>query len=541
MTRTRLAVALLAFVFVLPGPSASAGTLSGTVAIDGKPAAAIVSAIPFEEPLEKARRQARGEAEPKALASVTAGSGGAFALTVPAAPGKEVLYRVRIAAKGAIAAELEGIYDASETDELGELPLRKAEALAGRVTGPGGRPVAGARVTLTARGRFDGSFGLSPVPEESSTGADGTFRFENAASERNELLVVADGFAPAHLSGAKGGAQSRAIALVAGAPLSGSVKKRDGKPAAGALVRYEGDGLETRWVEVGADGTFRLADLPSRRGSVVADAGDDGFAEAPGVTPVPGGKPVVLALAPPTVLEGRTLDVATLKPVPRVKLTVSSGPGRLVARSGADGRYRLKGLRPADVTVRADEPAHVRWTRANVRLEKGATKVLDVPLTRGASLSGRVVDEDGGPVADARVRRLRRRQPVPPGDAGLGGRHGSEDPLARRRNLLRLASPTGREPADRRAAPGLREGKARGNLARGRRNAHGSNRHPAARPRSDGDGEGPRGQSDRRRRGGALAVARRPLLQRRTNDADELRRRLGDRPRRRAVPTGASS
>ena len=318
-------------------------------------------------------------------------------------PGKEVLFRVRLAAKGAVTAELSGVYDASETDDLGELPLRKAEAMAGRVAGPGGKPVAGARVTLTARGRFDASFGLAPVPQETTTGADGTFRFEGAASERNELVVEAAGLAPARVAEAKGGAQGRAIALVAGTALSGSVKKRDGKPAAGVLVRYEADGLETRWVETGADGAFRLADLPSRRGSVVADAGDDGFAEAASITPAPGRAPLALVLAPPTVLEGRTLDVATLKVVPRVKLAVTAGDGIRVARSGADGRYRLRGLRPGEVSVRADEPRHVLWTRARVPLEKGATKTLDVPLTRGASLSGRVVDEDGRPVPDAKV------------------------------------------------------------------------------------------------------------------------------------------
>lgn len=404
MTRARLAVALLVFVFVLPTSSASAGTLSGTVVIDGRPAAAaIVSAMPFEEPPERARRQARSGAEPKALASTTADPAGRFALTVPALPGKEVLFRVRIAAKGAVAAELQGIYDASESEDLGELPLRKAEPLAGRVNGPGGKPVAGARVTLTARGRFDASFGLGPIPDEATTGSDGTFRFESAASDLNELLVVAEGLAPAHLTGARGGAQGRAIALVAGTSLSGSVKKRDGKPAAGAFVRYEADGLETRWVETGADGAFRLADLPARRGSIVADAGEDGFAEAVSITPGPGRTSVALVLAPPTVLEGRTLDVATLKVVPRVKLTVSSGWGRSLTRSGADGRYRLKGLRPGDATVRADEPRHVVWTRSRVTLEKGVAKTLDVPLTRGASLSGRVVDEDGRPVPDAKV------------------------------------------------------------------------------------------------------------------------------------------
>ncbi len=64
---------------------------------------------------------------------------------------KVTWFRVRITARGAIAAETSGVFDASETDDLGELALRRAEALAGRVTGPGGKPVAGARVTLTLR------------------------------------------------------------------------------------------------------------------------------------------------------------------------------------------------------------------------------------------------------------------------------------------------------------------------------------------------------------------------------------------------------
>ena len=83
MVRTRLAVVLLSSAFALPAGPVLAGTLTGTVVIDGKPAvSAIASAIPFEEPLDKARRQARGGAEPKVLASATAGPGGTFALTV---------------------------------------------------------------------------------------------------------------------------------------------------------------------------------------------------------------------------------------------------------------------------------------------------------------------------------------------------------------------------------------------------------------------------------------------------------------------------
>ncbi len=173
--RTRFAVALLASAFVLPASSASAGTLSGTVVIDGKPAAAaVVSAIPFEEPLEKARRQARGEAEPKVLASATAGPDGTFALTVPAVPGKEVLFRVRLAAKGRRRGRAlrrlrrfrdGGPWRAAAPEGRGD---RGASDRAGRNAGRRGArhaDGAGALRRLVRPG---------PVPQEATTGADGS-------------------------------------------------------------------------------------------------------------------------------------------------------------------------------------------------------------------------------------------------------------------------------------------------------------------------------------------------------------------------------
>jgi protocatechuate 3,4-dioxygenase beta subunit len=403
VTRQRALPLLVAIVLALPA-SVAAGALTGRLVLDGKAAVgATVSAIPFEEPLAKARREARGAAEAAPLATAAVGKDGTFSLAVPATAGKETPFLVRFGARGAVPADQLGVYDPSESEDLGEISLRKAEALAGRVTGPDGRPLAGARVALSALGRFNGEGGqLPPVLQKTVSGPDGTFRFESAATERNELVVTAAGFAPVRVPAAKAGALRGAIALVAGTSLSGSVKGRDGRPVSGAFVRYEADGLETRWVETGADGAFRLADVPSRRGNVVADAGEGGFAERP-VSPEAGRAPLALVLAPPTVLEGRTLDVASLKPVARVRLMVSTGEAVRLASSGTDGRYVLRGLRPGEVTVRADESRHVGWARSGVSLARGETTRLDVLLTRGAALSGRVVDEDGRPVAGAKL------------------------------------------------------------------------------------------------------------------------------------------
>lgn len=403
MTLSRLAVLLAGALLATPPAAAS---LRGKVLLDGRPlAGATVAAIPQEEPLDAARREARGEPEPSALATVVTSATGEFELRVAAPEGRDVLFRLRVTATGVLPVELPETRDAAEEEDLGDLVLRRAEPLAGRVRGPDGAPVAGALVRIRAFARTDGTAAGTARPQETTTGADGQFRFDAAAAEGNELFVLAAGFAPARVRNAKPGALPRAISLEPGLSLSGAVRRKDGRPAAKALVRWEGNDAESRWVETGEDGSFRLADLPKRRGTVVADGGEDGFAEAGGATPG-SAEPLVLSLAPPAILEGRTLDASTLKPVPRVRLEVASGSGRFTARTGPDGRYRLRGLRPGGATVRAEEPRHVPWTRRSVPIEKGATRTLDVLLTRGATLSGRVVDEDGRPVAGAGVSLL---------------------------------------------------------------------------------------------------------------------------------------
>ncbi len=404
MTRSRLAFLLAGAL--LAAQTAAASPFRGRVVLDGRPVAgATVVAVPEEEPLEAARRQARGAPEPGALATVTTSATGEFALSVPAPQGRDALFRVRVSAAGAVPVEVPESHDAAEPDDLGDLVLGKAEPLAGRVHAPGGAPVAGARIRLLARGRPAGSGSLTTPPQETTTGPDGQFRFATAAADRNEILVQAAGFAPVTVAGLKGGAIPRAVTLAPGAALSGAVRKKDGRPAPGTLVRFEVDGLESRWVEAEADGSFRLADLTTRRGAVVADGGDDGFAELAGATPG-AATALALVLAPPAILEGRTLDASTLKPVPRVRLQALAGGGRLTARSGADGRFRFRGLRPGSAWVRADEPRHVPWTRGQVPVEKGTTRNLDVLLTRSATLSGKVVDEDGRPVAEATIAVL---------------------------------------------------------------------------------------------------------------------------------------
>ena len=106
--------------------------------------------------------------------------------------------------------------------------------------------------------------------------------------------------------------------------------------------------------------------------------------------------------------------------MPRVRVTVEDGTRTRTARTGADGRYRIRGLLPQrPYRLRADEPRYTPYVRTRVLLATAETLRVDVPLTLAATLAGRVVDEGGKPVAGALGRLL----PSAPG--GMAARLGA--------------------------------------------------------------------------------------------------------------------
>src|ERR1019366_8583583 len=95
-----------------------------------------------------ARREVRGAPPPKPIASVLTGADGSFALTVPAEPGKEKLFRVRAEGAGIVPVLFQDVYDASESDDIGEHILPHGERLRGVSVDAFGKPLAGAAVSL---------------------------------------------------------------------------------------------------------------------------------------------------------------------------------------------------------------------------------------------------------------------------------------------------------------------------------------------------------------------------------------------------------
>jgi len=387
-------------------PCARAGEIRGRVLVDGKPAAGVtVSLLPFEDGLAEARREARREPPPRPVATAPSRPDGSFAVVV-AAPA-DAVFRLAFSGGTAPPLRLDALV-AGAGESVGDVRLPRAGALAGRVLDERGGPVVGATLRLFAgRGGFRDGAALQPVPVLTSTKADGTFRFESASEDGNALQVEAPGFGRAARSSQRSGALTRPIVLSLGQVLRGTVLQADRRtPAAGALVGFEGSGLsgDAPGVLASADGRFVLEGVPREAGTVVANAGEQGRASAS--VAAGASEPLALVLAPPSSLSGRVVDSESARPLPGVRLVLVAGAARTLVRSGLDGRYAVRALSPERYRLEAQDDRHVPWSRG-VTLLPGQAEAQDVLLVRAATLSGRVLDEQGAPIEGARLQLTR--------------------------------------------------------------------------------------------------------------------------------------
>jgi len=383
---------------LLPSALTGAEVRGRVVVADDVPVAGVtVTATPWEPPFERAWREVTGAPAPSVVASATTAADGSFTLTIASvAPPVEL----SLEGAGVVPARLPGPYAGDV--ELGEFRTTRAVALAGRVVGPTGETVPGAEVVLEAPpGPVRAE--LRPAPLTARTDADGAFRFVEAAATGNRLTVRAPGFAAARLEGVRGGPLPAHVGLGPGATLSGVVVGADGRTPAAALVRFEAT-APTRAVPTDAEGGFQLVDVPAGAGRLVADAGPRGQAERANVDAAAAPPGIRLVLVPAGRIEGRVVDAATMRPVTGVRVVARAGGEAAVAISGADGRYRLKGLKPGLYRLDADEPRHAPYVRGGVVVAAGAAARADLPLTLAATLSGRVVDAGGRPVVGASGR-----------------------------------------------------------------------------------------------------------------------------------------
>jgi len=308
------------------------------------------------------------------------------------------------------------------------LNLVPGAEIAGRVINDAGQPVPGARVFVGAW-NIQGQERFAPrdraLASQTITDDNGAFTTVNLRTSLNnepgyKLAVKADGYATFLSDYIRAGTQGVEFVLKPGGIVAGIlVNASDGAPLAGKTVVLSSElAIEKISGTTDAEGFFFLTDVPV--GKHTPALRDDSLVLVPHTAPiqVAEGVPteeVVLEAAEGGRISGRIYDRDSGDGIAEVQIyayaTDSPNAGRREVKSGADGAFVFKGLQAATYRVeyrkphgypdaRSGDSDRERLVTAEVAKEAGG---VDFALSRGFTISGRVVDESGKPLGEASV------------------------------------------------------------------------------------------------------------------------------------------
>ncbi|MEZ5988270.1 MAG: carboxypeptidase-like regulatory domain-containing protein [Planctomycetota bacterium] len=271
-----------------------------------------------------------------------------------------------------------------------------------------GTPVAGARVQLLHRDAdefvcLDLEYGQRVrILAEATTDERGRFGFDVARGLQHRLKATKEGFAARTSLSAVGGSEV-VIRLGRGAMVSGQVTgKEDGRPIPGAGIRItvSGESPHLGETRTGADGRYRLTDLPAETVYALCFAPHQGVPVGKQLDIVAGGKHVVdFELESGRSVTGVVTDASTGKPIPGAHIATvwsfqphveTDGVGRFAVVVPKASHYQALYVRTEGYVQQA-EPIPLELER------------IDIALHRGGSIKGRVIDGNGAGIPEAYV------------------------------------------------------------------------------------------------------------------------------------------
>ncbi len=336
------------------------------------------------------------------------------------------------------------------TTDLGVLVVQPGTQLVGRVVDDAGRALAGARVTghhLSDQGRSGGfvRFLSGRVTEQYNadvTGPDGRFLVTGLPAGRAELVAEADG----RQVGVRGDLELAEgesldvgdIALPAGAAIAGFVMDADGAPVEGAVVTVSSMarivvrrmedmprqqlGREMRLrAETDADGWFELLGLGEGQYTVHVTA--DGFARSSTENVPTGTRDLSVRLAVLGELIVTLRDGADRSPITGADVHAeprADGPFMMFGESleveeseSVPGEYVVRGAGPSGTKLIVAAEGFAALEVDGPSVPEGGSERFTVDLVPESVVAGRVVDEAGNGIADARVRLTEYVPPEP--------------------------------------------------------------------------------------------------------------------------------
>jgi protocatechuate 3,4-dioxygenase beta subunit len=335
------------------------------------------------------------------VVETTSDAAGAFACDLP---GSEAPFDLHVVARGHAPAVV-GVN--VQSDATPRIVLDDVRTVAGRVLDAGtGAPLAAAYVAVLDRRTFEQrerSGDRRPLggAAQTRTDAGGRFRLDVGAGEMSGVEAWADGFLAARAWEAKPGDADVALGLAPSTSIAGRVFA-DGAPAAGVevaiddIVAVESDEGPRLRTTTRADGSFilrRLAPGPWR----LAVQGDGDFALRKVMDVAGGDRFLRVELRPGRTIRGRVVDEQG-RPL-RAWLTaddIDAARVRASTDSDADGRFAFTRLDDGVHALSADADGFVSTQVDGV--PAGAERV-EIVLSRGLAVEGRVLDPDGRPIA----------------------------------------------------------------------------------------------------------------------------------------------
>lgn len=310
------------------------------------------------------------------------------------------VYSLQAKRDGYAPSSLEGIVVGSDTIEGLVITLGSGLTLRGRAVDRAGERVARARVFIQSV-----SWGAPLTYREVTTGAKGEFEVSGLPPARYEAHATKGALAsPYEMIDLLRGDGDTLRLVMREARISGRVVTRAGEPVPGARIHAtsvavrgsivsqpkEGDARE--------DGTFELEGLPPGRWTL--RAGAEGMISE-SVEAETGATNVQVSLDPLARIHGRVLDREG-KAIARFSVD-GNNAGFLEHFARLDGSFEVDAYRGGRVamTVRS---AGMRAVHVSVEaVLGGVTDAGTIVLEPGRRLSGRVLTEDGRPVAGAKV------------------------------------------------------------------------------------------------------------------------------------------
>ena len=251
--------------------------------------------------------------------------------------------------------------------------------------------------------------GDDQAPRYARTRDDGEFRIEGVPNGR----WIADAFAPGYAS--PGGVELEAgkgipeLALVRGGAIEGRVLDGDGHPVAGASVRALTAGPTPTEISAQVDAD-KLRRFSGRTAAPEVDSsatfadpqflarGELGVMLGP-IPPIP---PPGAEVARPAAVVDPSSPIAGLASDPP-PLAVDDTRASIWV-TGPDGRYRVRGLPKGKVTALAVAGGFAEAHSKQVTLGAGELVTnIDIVLTPGTFLVGKVTDQHGAPVIGAEL------------------------------------------------------------------------------------------------------------------------------------------